>query len=209
MGKIYTYNPVIEVMAANKTSEEMCEIVSTVMRDFRESMEMSREMSIRIGSRTTQIIRMGMLSVFILGAVMTYLITTLAGDFGRMTENMDAMSGYMKNMNNSFSDVSGRLAHMDLTLTGMNQSVYVLPEINKTMSLLGRSTYQMSSDMHTMVVDVSEMQTDVSSMSGNLDTMDKKVGGMNNAVNDMTGSMRRMNGEMRQMSRPMDFFPLK
>jgi methyl-accepting chemotaxis protein len=196
-------------MAENKTSEEMVEIVSTAMRDFRESMEMTREMSIRIGKRTTQIIRMGMLSVFILGAVMTYLITTLAGDFGRMTENMVAMTGYMESMNGSFTDVSGRLAHMDLTLTGMNQSVYVLPEINETMSLLGRNTYQMSSDMHIMAGDVSEMQTDVSSMSGNLDTMDKKVGGMNAAVHDMTGSMRYMNREMRDMSRPMDFFPLK
>jgi methyl-accepting chemotaxis protein len=104
--------------------------------------------------------------------------------------------------------VSGRLANMDLTLTGMSQSVYVLPEINETMNILGRSTYQMSSDMHNMVGDVSEMQTDVSSMTGRLDTMGRKVGGMNADVNDMTGSMRRMNGEMRQMSRPMDFFPL-
>lgn len=196
-------------MPANKTSEEMCEIVSTAMRDFRESMEMTREMSVRIGKRTTQIIRMGMLSVFILGAVMTYLITTLAGDFGRMTENMVAMTGYMETMNGSFSDVSARLAHMDLTLTGMHQSVYVLPEINETMGLLGRNTYQMSSDMHTMVTEVSEMQTDVSSMSGNLDTMDENVGGMNAAVHDMTGSMRYMNREMRDMSRPMDFFPMK
>lgn len=194
--------------SAEQTKDEICQIVSTVMQDFRASMEMSREMSIKIGKRTTQIIRMGMLSVFILGAVMTYLITTMAGDFGRMTENMVAMSGYMKSMEKNFAQVSGRLANMDLTLTGMSQSVYVLPEINETMHILGRSTYQMSSDMHTMVGDVSEMQTDVSSMSGSLDTMDRKVGGMNAAVNDMTGSMRRMNGEMRQMSRPMDFFPL-
>ena len=183
----------------------MCDIVSTVMRDFRESMEMSREMSIKIGKRTTQIIRMGMLSVFILGAVMTYLITTMAGDFGRMTTNMVAMSGYMKSMEKNFAQVSGRLAHMDLILTKMGESVYVLPEISKTMNIMGRSTYQMSSDIHVMVGDVGAMQTDVSSMTGSLDTMDKKVGGMNSAVHDMTGSMRRMNGEMRQMSRSMDF----
>jgi methyl-accepting chemotaxis protein len=194
---------------ATQTSDEICQIVSTTMKDFRESMDMTREMSIRIGKRTTQIIRMGMLSVFILGAVMTYLITTMAGDFGRMTEHMVAMTGYMESMEKNFKEVSGRMAHMDLTLTGMSQSVYVLPEINETMSLLGRNTYQMSSDMHTMVGDVSEMQTDVSSMSGSLDTMDRKVGGMNAAVHDMTGSMRYMNREMRDMSRPMDFFPLK
>ena len=196
-------------MPEKKSTEDICEIVSTVMQDFRASMEMSREMSIKIGKRTTQIIRMGMLSVFILGAVMTYLITTMAGDFGRMTENMVAMSGYMKSMEKNFSQVSGRLANMDITLTGMSQSVYVLPEINDTMHVLGRSTYQMSSDMHTMVGDLGEMQTDVSSMSGNLDAMDKKVGGMNAAVYDMTGSMRHMNREMRDMSRPLDFFPLK
>ena len=87
-------------MASNKKTEpteqsndEICQIVSTVMQDFRASMEMSREMSIKIGMRTTQIIRMGMLSVLILGAVMTYLITAMAGDFGRMAENMVAMSG--------------------------------------------------------------------------------------------------------------------
>jgi methyl-accepting chemotaxis protein len=196
-------------MAAEKTTDEICTIVSSTMKDFLTSMEYSREMSIKIGKRTTQIIRMGMLSVFILGAVMTYLITTMAGDFGRMTENMIAMSGYMKSMDKNFAEVSGRLAHMDLTLTGMSKSVYVLPEMNQTMNILGRSTYQMSTDMHVMASDLSAMQADVSSMSMNLDTMDKKVGGMNAAVHDMTGSMRRMNGEMRQMSRPMDFFPLK
>jgi len=196
-------------MAEDKTSEEICQIVSTVMRDFRESMEMSREMSIRIGKRTTQIIRMGMFSVLVLGAVMTYLITTMAGDFGRMTENMVAMSAYMKSMEKNFSNVSSRLDHMDLTLTGMHQSVHVLPQINNTLGLIGHSTYQMSGDMNAMVGDIDKMQVNVSSMSDNLETMDQKVGGMNSAVHDMTGSMRYMNKEMHDMSRPMDFFPFK
>lgn len=196
-------------MATEKTSVEVCNIVSAVMSDFRDSMEMQRDMSIRIGRRTTQIIRMGLLSVFILGAVMTYLITTLAGDFGRMTEHMVAISGYMSSMEKNFTNVSVRMEHMDLTLSGMQQSVQVMPQINNMLGVIGKSTYQMSGDMNLLVGDIDKMQTSVSSMSNNLETMDQKVGGMNAAVHDMTGSMRYMNREMHDMSRPMDFFPFK
>ncbi len=79
-------------MASEKSAEEIAEIVSETMKDFRQSMEYTHQMSIRIGRRTTQIIRLGMLSVLILGVVMAYLITTMASDFSRMTGHMTQMS---------------------------------------------------------------------------------------------------------------------
>lgn len=198
-----------ETMANSDQQDDICRIVSSTMKDFRESMEYSHQMSIRIGRRTTQIIRLGMFSVLILGVVMAYLITTMASDFNRMTEHMTAMSSNMQHMEKHFAAVSKRITSMDATLTNMNSSVYVLPEMASTLGHMNNNTYQMSDDMRSMVGNIGMMRSDVADMSGNLETMDRNVGGMNNAVNDMTGSMRYMNKEMRDMSRPMDFFPFK
>lgn len=177
-------------MVTKKTEEEILEMVSTTMRDFRESMEYSREMSVKIGRRTTQIIRMGMLSVLILGIVMAYLITTMAGDFGRITEQMMAVSKNMESMENHFESVNARMAEMQIHLARMNHSVGVLPQMNRSVGVLPA------------------MQNTLGTMSTNLASMDKNVAGMHNAVGHMTGSMQRMDSQMNKMSRPMDYFPL-
>lgn len=79
-------------MASKDPHEKTVQIMQETMRDFRASMEHTLELSTRIGRRTTTIIRMGMLSVFILAACMLYLIGTLAGDFSRITTNMVLIS---------------------------------------------------------------------------------------------------------------------
>jgi hypothetical protein len=57
-------------MEPQKSAEEICEIVAGVMRDFREGMDSSHQLGLRIGRRTTQIIRMGLFSVLALAAAM-------------------------------------------------------------------------------------------------------------------------------------------
>ncbi len=197
------------LMNNSKSVEDMCEIVAGTMRDFREGMDRSHQLSIRIGRRTTQIIRFGTISVLALALAMFYLVYILAQDFARVTTSMDFMAERMASMETHFADVSARLAHMDGTLSSMNQSVFVLPQINQTLDVIGTSTWQMSGDIRGMLGNLEGMRGDVSSMSGNLDTMDQNVGGLNNSVQHMTGSVQRMDYGVHKMSRPMDFFPLK
>ena len=100
----------------SKQSQEIVDQVSSIMRDFREGMDQSHQLSIRIGRRTTQIIRFGLFSVLALAAAMFYLISTLGTDFARITEHMVAISGYMQQMDRNFSEVSEKLASIDQTL---------------------------------------------------------------------------------------------
>lgn len=179
------------------------------MHDFKLSMEDTLELSTRIGRRTTTIIRMGMLSVFILAACMLYLIATLAGDFSRITQNMVLISENITTMNASFDSVSGNLQHIDNTLTDMNRSVQVLPKMDVKLGLMGNSTYSMSKDLRVMVDRIDLMQSDVASMSNDLGAMNRSVDGINRSVSNMTGSMYRMDNQIYNMSRPMEFFPFK
>jgi uncharacterized phage infection (PIP) family protein YhgE len=194
-------------MEPQKSAEDICEIVAGVMRDFRAGMDNSHQLSLRIGRRTTQIIRMGLFSVLALAAAMFYLITILTADFGRITDKMVIMSETMGRMEAHFADVSGKLANIESSMNTMNNSVLVLPDINVTLGRMNQNTASMSSDIHLMGGDLGEIQGDVSTMSQDLETMDRNVGGLNAAVQNMTGSVQHMTNRVRTISRPMEMFP--
>jgi methyl-accepting chemotaxis protein len=194
-------------MEPQKSADEICEIVAGVMRDFREGMDSSHQLSLRIGRRTTQIIRMGLFSVLALAAAMFYLISILTADFGRITDKMVIMSETMDRMESHFADVTGKLASIERSMNAMTGSVLVLPDINSTLVNINQNTAAMSSDIHVMGGDLGEMQTDVSTISLDLGTMDRNVGGMNAAVQNMTGSVQHMTNRVRTISRPMEMFP--
>ena len=66
------------------------------MKGFRQSMEYSHQMSIRIGRRTAQMIRLDMLSVLILDVVMAYRIATMASDFSHNLTHDTNVKKYAK-----------------------------------------------------------------------------------------------------------------
>ncbi len=82
----------------NNNTREVAEIVESALHEFNESMAHREQLSIRIGKRTTQIIRSGMISMLTLGLALFYLIFILTRDFSAITEHMDDMSGNMHQM---------------------------------------------------------------------------------------------------------------
>ena len=54
-------------MENNNNPREVAEIVESALRNFNEGMAHREQLSIRIGRRTTQIIRFGMISMLMLG----------------------------------------------------------------------------------------------------------------------------------------------
>ena len=116
----------------NNNPKEIAELVAGSLEDFRKGMEAREQLSIRIGRRTTQIIRFGMTGMTILGAVMFYLIFILTRDFSNITLHMTEMSGYMHNMNNSFSTVTATLDRVQETMVTLNDNVAVMPALNSS-----------------------------------------------------------------------------
>jgi len=172
------------------------------VEDLRISIEHTHGLSLRVGARTTQIIRMGFLSVIIVCMAMFYLVYVLGNDFGKITENMVAMSENMKNMDQHFQKVSQRMESMDTTLKNMEKHVAYMPNMSHTMTNLNGNTNHMATDM-------SLLRNDLTHITEEMKNMSNQVGHMNSGIHSISRSVNQMTGSVETMSRPMDFFPFK
>lgn len=146
----------------SKQSKEICDIVSSAMSDFRQGMDHSHQLSIRIGRRTTQIIRFGLMSVLALAAAMFYLISTLGSDFARITEHMVAMSGYMQQMDQNLMDVSENLISIDHTLSSMQSDV---SDMSTNLETMDQKVGGMNAAVHDMTISMRRMNGEMQDMS--------------------------------------------
>ncbi|MDH3527098.1 MAG: hypothetical protein OEM43_06305, partial [Gammaproteobacteria bacterium] len=119
-------------MENNHSPRELAEIVENAMREFRSGMEHREQMSTRIGRRTTQIIRFGMIGMAILGLALFYLIFILTKDFSQVTVHMEDMSGYMLEMQADIGSMAGDIGHMQKTILGINDNITVMPTMNNS-----------------------------------------------------------------------------
>jgi paraquat-inducible protein B len=104
-------------VAEDNKSVELAGIVESALHEFSEAMRHREQLSIRIGRRTTQIIRFGMFGLSVLGLIMFYLLHILTTDFARITSNMEIMSGRMTTLNDNFARVSISIDDLQRTLT--------------------------------------------------------------------------------------------
>jgi chromosome segregation ATPase len=103
-------------MAEDRQSIELAGLVANALHEFSEAMYHREQLSIRIGRRTTQIIRVGMFGLSVLGVSMFYLLHILTTDFARITSNMEVMSERMTNLNDNFARVSSNIDDLEQTL---------------------------------------------------------------------------------------------
>lgn len=190
----------MEDIMDNNDSREVAEIIENAMREFNESMYHREQLSIRIGRRTTQIIRFGMIGLLALGLALFYLIFILAKDFSAITEHMDDMSGYMSTMDRNFVVVAETLPRMHTTLDGLNRNITVMPALNQSVGNMDTSLGALSTDMHTMVEQLNRMNASVANMTTSMHVL-------NTQFTDMNRIVGHMSGDVNQMSKPMRAFP--
>ena len=184
----------------NNNTREVAEIVENALRNFNEGMAHREQLSIRIGIRTTQIIRFGMLSMLMLGLALFYLIFILTRDFSAITGHMDDMTGYMNNMDRNFVVVAESITRVDQTLTVLNEHITVMPALGQSVDNMDSNLGTLSSDMHSMVGQLEQMNGNVSNMAISLRIL-------NNQFTDMNRTVDSMAGNMHQMAKPMKAFP--
>ena len=187
-------------MENNNTQREMLDIVERSLDDFRKGMEYREQLSIRIGRRTTQIIRFGMLGLSILGLALFYLIFILTKDFSNITTHMTVMSGYMNRIDNNFTTVAGTINRVQETLLVLNESITVMPALNSSVGNMDHNLGVLSTDLHAMVEQIQYMNGNVASMAGSLQFLNNQFTDMNHIVGNMAANMN-------QMAKPMKIFP--
>ena len=186
----------------NNNQKEMLEIVERSLDDFRKGMEYREQLSIRIGRRTTQIIRFGMLGLSILGLALFYLIFILTKDFSNITTHMTAMSSYMQQMEASFITVAGTIGQVNDTMQTLNESITVMPALNTSVSSMDGNLGTLSTDMRALVAQIEYMNSNVANMAGNLQLLNAQFTDMNRIVGSMSGNVH-------DMAKPMKMFPFQ
>jgi methyl-accepting chemotaxis protein len=189
-------------MDNNNNQKEMLEIVERSLDDFRKGMEYREQLSIRIGRRTTQIIRFGMTGMAILGIALFYLIFILTRDFSDIRKHMTEMSGYMYSMEQDFSTVASSITRVHETMLVLNDNIMVMPAMNSSVESMDTNLDSLSTDLHSMVEQIHYMNGNVSSLAGNLQLL-------NNQFTDMNRSVGHMSGNVNQMAKPMKVFPFQ
>jgi hypothetical protein len=131
----------------NNGNNEMRDIavsVENTMADFLESMRLRDELTVRIGRRTSQIIRVGALTVSLLSFAIMYLTASLSKDMVRMVDRMDEIS---------------------ITMTQMNTSMASVPVMATSVGTMSRDVTEMTRQMHYLNGNVGSMGHDVNKMS--------------------------------------------
>jgi len=182
----------------NPQSDGMAQVIHEyrlAMADFNSSMKMREDLSLRIGRRTTQIIRFTMIAMTILGLAMFYLIHTLTSDMLHITQHMDEMSGYMKDMSLNFRAVATSVEEMKLSVDRMNVFMEAIPTMNTSVA-------QMSTDINKMTGDMKKMNDNMTTMSFDMANMSMQFVRVN-------GKLGSMGYDVNRMSSPMRFFPFQ
>ncbi len=187
------------------TEDALSQVVSEfrhAMSDFNTAMKVREEVSIRIGTRTTYIIRYGMAGLLLIVVALFFLIYTLTGNMRAITTHMVDISANIHHMSTRFDNVTKdmrgmrtAMESMNRNISGMSKSIEVMPKMNQTISQIG-------DELSEMNLTIGQMDKNIYNMNGHLGRMDHRFGTL---INQM-GAMRN---DVDRISAPMRFFPFR
>ena len=152
----------------NDDIREIAQSVEKIMADFLAAMQLRDELSVRIGRRTTQIIRVGAGTVSLLSLAIMYLTASLNTDMKTMSHRMDEISVTMKSMDTYISSVpqmANRIDEIALTMNSMDGSIKTVPGLATSVGNMSRDVNIMSQQLHFLNGNVGAMGRDVDRMS--------------------------------------------
>jgi hypothetical protein len=165
------------------------QVMAAAMADFARGMAAQHELAVRIGRRTTQIIRFGMLGLVVLSLLMFYLVHALTGSFARMGEDMHTIAADMRRINGEVARMTGAVQALHGTVAAMEASVRAVPGLE-----------QAAGGMRDSVQIMPQMQSSVDGLRQDMRLLNEQLGLMNSTVGGMGFNMH-------QLSKPMRWFP--
>jgi len=187
-------------MEKDEKLEDVVSVFKESMTEFHHAMQLREEFSVRVGRRTTQIIRFSLVGLSILGVAIFALIFTLLFRMAQITTGMDKMGEYMQDMKKNFVKVNENMDTMNSTMSSMNKHVSVMVDMNTAIGDMNGSMRQMSVNMKEMNQNMASMQTSMSQMSYDM-------GNMSYQFTNLNGSVGSMGYNVNRMAAPMKVFP--
>lgn len=171
---------------------------------FMESLECllthQQQVVLRIGRRTTQMLRFTAIGSVVLVVAMLFLVHTFTSRMDSITASMDHMLNNMAHMHGNFGQVAHNVQDMEVAVAALRQHVATMPNISHSVAGLGTDMQGMDGYMDDIGQSVASMEQMVSSLRQDMNLMHGKFVDLNRSV----GSMGR---NVNQMSRPMSMFP--
>jgi len=180
-------------------TRDLLEIVENSMAEFNEAMRKREELSIRIGRRTTQIVRVGAVTVGLLSLAVLYLTAALKDDMSKMSEQMTQITGFMQTMSVSVNAVpvmSASVQDMNVLMQDMASSIRAVPAMTTSVQRMNILMQDMASSIGAVPV----MSTSVQRMSADMTAMNNQIHFLNRNVGNMGYNVDRM-------ASPMKMFP--
>lgn len=174
---------------------ESIKVVEKTMADFLEAMQLRDEFSIRIGRRTSQIIRVGAFTVTLLSIAIVYLTATLGADMQVMRTKMEAISQTMSHMDQRFGEVAQHTDAMQDAVQRMSANLQYMPQMTQSVADMRDASSvlpQMTDHVGSMKRDISSMRQDLTAMHQDMMVMNQSVGAMNASMNHMGYDVNRM-----------------
>lgn len=181
----------------NNTQEE---IIKRIVHEFDGAMAERTALVVRIGRRTTQIIRIATLGILILALAMFYLIYTLSSDMKKITGHMIEMEKYMLAMQQDFDSVALHMNTMQLSVAGMNKHVSVLPIMQESVNGMNESMVYIYDNME-------KMSNDMVMMRKNLKVLTENLTVINTRFKYLYGNVNMLGQDVNRISSPFEMLP--
>ncbi len=175
-------------------------IACNIMASFQHMLAHQEQVVIRIGRRTTQIVRFTMFGLVIILVAMLFLVNTFTSEMGSITNSMDNMLHNMARMDENFVQVAHNMQNMQSSVNQMRQYVATMPTINQSVQGMGE-------DMQTLDTFMSSIELHMASIEQHMQLMQQDVQQMNAKFFDLNNAVGFMGHNVKQMSRPMSMFP--
>jgi len=155
---------------------------------------------VRDSRRTFLIGRTALIITMLLAPPVFYLIWTLVGHMGVITDRMQHMRDQVTEMRQDFDEVALRMANIDGAVSKMSHSIAVIPPMEQRLA-------GMRADFDVMTEAMGGITPNVTNIDQILGVMDRDMAEMNNAFGFVNRDVFRMRHNVNQMSSPMRMFP--
>lgn len=190
-----------------KSSMEIAEIVGSAMRDFNSAMKCREDLSIRIGKRTTQIIRSSMFGMVLLTVAIIVLLHILISEMNHMTVHLEEIGTRMQTVNQNVVLMTTNLQGINLSVEQMKQSIEGLNTSLKIMPIMNTTINKISQDMGSLNQNVGTLSSDVTAIRYPLDNMSIDLEIMREQVVGVNRTLGIMGRDADRMMTPMKFLP--
>jgi len=194
-------------MEKNENTRELAEIIENAMVEFNAAMKRREELSIRIGRRTTQIIRMSMVGMTLLTASIVFLIHYLTKDTHQIAERLDEIASYMQQVNQNIVGLGGNMRQVKWAVNDVKLSVDQLNAHVQVMPMMNLSVGKISKDMLKINNHISYMNTNIASLNDNINIIGIDMTRMSHQFDGLNKHLGMMGYNVDKMAAPMTFFP--